>query len=115
MRQNSLLASLITLTANREDDFVIGRTELYSIKALDIDGPISTVFVMFRPTALSRVLRFDAEGDGWVREAEREAMPAAMRDSPPRSTSAGSQRVANPGAPAPTMRVRPMLSGYLTQ
>lgn len=70
------------LNRDREDVFTLGRTELYSMHAFDIKGPIATVFVAFRPTALSRVQAFDADGDGWVRDAERKAMEAAMAASP---------------------------------
>jgi len=70
------------LTRDREEVFTIGRTELYSIHAFNIVGGPSTVFVAFRPTALSRVLRFDADGNGWVSDEERKATMAAMRQSP---------------------------------
>jgi hypothetical protein len=70
------------LTRDREEVFTIGRTELYSIHAFNIVGGPSTVFVAFRPTALSRVLQFDADGDGWVSHEERKAMTAAMKRSP---------------------------------
>ena len=70
------------LHGDREDLFTLGRTELYAMHAFDIQGPISTVFVAFRPTALSRVLAFDADGDGWVQGEERKAMTAAMKDKP---------------------------------
>lgn len=70
------------LTRPREDTFTIGRTEIYAMRAFDLNAPLSTVFVMFRPTALSRVLRFDADGDGLVSEAETRVMTAAMKDSP---------------------------------
>jgi hypothetical protein len=70
------------LTRDREDVFTIGRTELYSIHAFNIVGGPRTVFVAFRPTALTRVLRFDTDGDGWVSDEERKAMLAAMKSSP---------------------------------
>lgn len=71
------------LTKDREGKFVIGCTGLYSIKAFDINGPLSTVFVMFRPTALSRGLpQFDADGNGWVQGEERKTMQAAIKASP---------------------------------
>ena len=70
------------LTRDREEVFTIGRTELYAMHAFNIVGGPRTVFVAFRPTALSRVLRFDADGDGRVSAEERNAMTAAMKDSP---------------------------------
>ncbi len=70
------------LTRDREEVFTVGRTELYGIHAFNIVGGPSTVFVAFRPTALSRLLRFDADGDGWVSPEERKAMVAAMKQSP---------------------------------
>lgn len=70
------------LLEDREDTFTIGRTELYGMHAFDVKSPSPTVFVTFRPTALSRVLRFDADQDGRVEGEERKAMEAAMRDSP---------------------------------
>jgi hypothetical protein len=70
------------LTRDREEEFTIGRTELYSIHAFNIVGGPSTVFVAFRPTALSRVLQFDADGDGSVSDEERKATMAAMKRSP---------------------------------
>jgi hypothetical protein len=70
------------LTRDREEVFTIGRTELYSIHAFNIVGGPRTVFVAFRPTALSRVLRFDTDRDGRVSDEERKAMGAAMKLSP---------------------------------
>jgi hypothetical protein len=70
------------LTRDREDVFTIGRTELYSIHAFNIVGGPRTVFVAFRPTALSRVLRFDADGDGSVSGDERKPMIEAMKLGP---------------------------------
>jgi len=70
------------LTRDREEVFTIGRTELYGMHAFNIVGGPRTVFVAFRPTALSRVLQFDADGDGKVSDKEREAMVAAMKQTP---------------------------------
>lgn len=70
------------LTRDREEVFTIGRTELYSIHAFNIVGGPRTVFVAFRPTALSRVLRFDADGDGQVSGEEWKPLMAAMKQSP---------------------------------
>lgn len=70
------------LTRDREDVFTIGRTELYGIHAFNIKGGPHTVFVAFRPTALSRILQFHADGDGLLSDAERKKMVAAMKESP---------------------------------
>ncbi len=70
------------LTRDRTDEFVIGRTELYGMRAFDINGGPRTIFIIFRPTALSRILRFDADGDGFVRGEEQEKQEAAMKESP---------------------------------
>jgi len=70
------------LTRDRVDEFAIGRTEIYGMRAFDLNGPLPTIFVMFRPTALSRLLRFDADGDGFISDDETKATLAAMKDSP---------------------------------
>jgi hypothetical protein len=70
------------LTRDRLDEFTIGRTEIYAMRAFDLNAPLPTIFVMFRPTALSRVVRFDADGDGRLSDAETKAMMVALRDSP---------------------------------
>ena len=70
------------LLNDRRDTFTIGRTELYGIHAFDVKSPCPTVFVAFRPTALSRVLQFDSDGDGLVQGEERKRMEFEMRDSP---------------------------------
>jgi hypothetical protein len=49
------------LTVDRNDEFIIGRTELYGMRAFDTKGGPSTLFVIFRPTALSSIpLRYFA-------------------------------------------------------
>lgn len=70
------------LTRDREDTFTIGRIELYGMHAFHLNGPVPTVFVTFRPTSLSRVMRFDADGNGTLDEHEMGALRAAMKDSP---------------------------------
>lgn len=70
------------LTKDREDVFTIGRTELYGMRAFDINGGPPTIFITFRPTSLSRVLQFDTDGDGLVQGEERERQHAAMKTSP---------------------------------
>jgi hypothetical protein len=69
------------LTRDREDMFVIGRTELYGMRAFDINGGPPTIFVMFRPTSLSRILRFDNDADGLVQGEDRKTMVKAMKES----------------------------------
>lgn len=66
------------LTGDREDDFVIGRMELYSIRAFDIIGGPPTLFVTFRPSTLSRILAFDTDHDGLVKDKERDALGEAL-------------------------------------
>jgi hypothetical protein len=70
------------LTRDREDDFAIGRTEIYALRAFDLNAPVATIFIMFRPSALSRVLRFDADGDGRSSSKEMAAAMEAMKNSP---------------------------------
>ena len=70
------------LTRDRLDQFTIGRTEIYAMRAFDLNAPLPTIFVMFRPTALSRILRFDADDDGVISDAETKAMMMALKDSP---------------------------------
>ena len=70
------------LTRDREDHFTIGRTELYGMRAFDINGGPSTIFVLFRPTALSRILQFDSNGDGILSDSDRERQMQEMRNSP---------------------------------
>jgi hypothetical protein len=69
------------LTRDREDEFTIGRTEIYSIRVFDVIGGPRTLFVAFRPTALSRVLRFDKDGNGLVEGSERNAIGEALKHS----------------------------------
>ncbi len=69
------------LTRDRKDEFTIGRTEIYSIRVFEIIGGPRTLFVSFRPTALSRVLRFDADGNGLVEGEERKALGEALTKS----------------------------------
>jgi len=70
------------LTRDREDEFTIGRTELYGIHAFNLRGGAPTVFVSFRPTALSRILQFDEDGDSRTTGEERKKMEEAMKLSP---------------------------------
>jgi len=51
------------LTADREENFRVGRTELYGMKAFCLLAPTSTVFVVFRATALTRILQHAPERD----------------------------------------------------
>jgi hypothetical protein len=69
------------LTRDREDEFTIGRTEIYSMRVFEVVGGPPTLFVAFRPTALSRVLKFDTDGNGLVEGDERKAMGNALKES----------------------------------
>jgi hypothetical protein len=69
------------LNQDREDEFTIGRTEIYGMHAFKITGGPSTILVAFRPTALSRVLRFDADNNGRLDDQESEKMSEALKNS----------------------------------
>ncbi|MGD0322876.1 MAG: hypothetical protein ABSD45_03970 [Terriglobia bacterium] len=70
------------LTRDREETFTIGRIELYGMHAFHINGGPPTVFVTFRPTALTRVLKFHADRNGILNESEMKSLQAALKDSP---------------------------------
>ncbi len=69
------------LTRDREETFSIGRMEVYGMRAYHINGGPPTVFVSFRPTSLTRVLKFDADGNGILDESEMKSLQAASKDS----------------------------------
>jgi hypothetical protein len=69
------------LTRDREDEFVIGRTEIYGMNAFRLTGGPSTILVAFRPTALSRVLGFDADKNGRLNDQESAKMSEALKKS----------------------------------
>jgi hypothetical protein len=70
------------LTRDREEVFTIGRMELYGMRAFNIKGGGRKVLVLFRPTALTRLLRFDTNQDGVLSDSERAAFGPAMKASP---------------------------------
>jgi hypothetical protein len=70
------------LTKDREETFTIGRTELYSMHAWELNGGQPLIFVTFRPSALSRVANFDRNRDGQLDQAERASMMEEMKKSP---------------------------------
>jgi len=70
------------LTRDREEVFTIGRMELYGMRAFDIKGGGRKVLVLFRPTALTRLLKFDANQDGVLSDSEKDALGPAMKASP---------------------------------
>jgi len=70
------------LTSDREENFVIGRMELYGMRAFDLTGGPNMFYVIFRPTSLSRVLQFDANGDGVIDDNERAALVEGLKKSP---------------------------------
>ena len=49
------------LTKDREEVFRVGRTEIYGMHAFCLNAPTTTVFVTFRPTALTRFLQHVAD------------------------------------------------------
>ncbi|MEW6754207.1 MAG: hypothetical protein AB1505_24980 [Candidatus Latescibacterota bacterium] len=70
------------LTHDRQDTFTIGRTELYGMRAFDIKSPLPTLFVLFRPSSLSRVRRFGADEPRLLHEEEVARQLEAMAASP---------------------------------
>jgi hypothetical protein len=96
------------LTRDREETFHLDRMELYSIHAFEIRGGPPTLFVIFRPTALSRVLSFDKDGDNILDDAERKAMQEALTHSPTAigpELKAGDIRVWLDGKPYPVVQL----------
>jgi hypothetical protein len=69
------------LSRDRHDEFTIGRTELYGMRAFDIKSPLSTIFILFRPTALSRVRRFAPDERRLLNDEEKRRLGEAMRTS----------------------------------
>lgn len=69
------------LTRDRNDNFTIGRTELYGMRAFDIKSPLATVFILFRPSALSRVRQFAPNEPRLLNDEERLLCEQAMRSS----------------------------------
>lgn len=96
------------LTRDREETFTVGRMEIYSMHAFELIGGQPLVFVTFRPSTLSRVLAFDANGDGFVDQNERKAMSAAMKKTPTAigpELKAENVKVWLDGVPQPVARV----------
>jgi hypothetical protein len=69
------------LTRDREDEFTIGRMEIYSVRAFEIIGGPATLFVSFRPSTLTRVLRFDSNRNGRLDPEELRAVGTALKES----------------------------------
>jgi hypothetical protein len=57
------------LTGDRAETFRVGRTELYGMKAFCLVGGSDTVFVTFRPSALTRLLQHRADPKAGPRDA----------------------------------------------
>ncbi len=70
------------LTRDREDDYTVGSTELYSARVFEVQGGPNTIFLFFRPTSLARVHRFDLDGDGLLNESEMKGLQEATKRSP---------------------------------
>lgn len=70
------------LRHDREDTFTIGRMELYGMRAFDIKGAGLKLLVLFRPSSLTRLLKFDTDRDGQLSPAEKNALGPAMKASP---------------------------------
>ena len=74
-------AGTYDLTQDREDHFDIGRMEIYGLRAFDMVGGANTLYLLFRPSSLTRVMHFDADGDGVLSDTERKAMVEASKNS----------------------------------
>jgi len=70
------------LTRDRKEEFIIGRMELYGMRAFGIKGGGRKLLVLFRPTTLTRLLKFDANQDGVLSDSEKDALGPAMKLSP---------------------------------
>lgn len=70
------------LRHDREDTFTIGRMELYGMRAFNIKGAGLNLLVLFRPSSLTRLLKFDTDRDGQLSPAEKNALGPAMKASP---------------------------------
>jgi hypothetical protein len=69
------------LTHDRHELFTVGRMELYGMQAHSMFSPLSLIFIQFRPSTLSRVLRYDLDGDGLLGEQDRKALESALVES----------------------------------
>jgi hypothetical protein len=101
-------AGTYDLTQDREDRFDVGRTEVYGLRAFDIVGGPNTIFLYFRPSSLTRVMHFDANGDGILSADERKAMSEALKSSPTAigpELTAGNVKVWFDGAPVPVVQL----------
>ena len=70
------------LTRDREEVFHVGRLELYGIRAFPIHGGPPTLWILFRPSSISRAHKFDANGDGVLNEEEMKSLQRGLRASP---------------------------------
>jgi len=75
-------AGTYDLTHDREDQFDIGRTEIYGLRAFDITGGPKTIYLFFRPSSLSRVMSFHASEEGILNADEKARMVEALKSSP---------------------------------
>jgi len=75
-------AGTYDLTHDREDHFDIGRTEIYGLRAFDIIGGPKTIYLFFRPSSLSRIMRFHGSEEGVLNADEKVRMVEALKSSP---------------------------------
>lgn len=73
------------LTTDRTEAFRVGRTELYGMKAFCLLGGSDTVFVTFRPSALTRLLQHRADPKAGPRDPATMAVLSAHMKLDPMS------------------------------
>lgn len=69
------------LITDKQEEFTIGRMEIYGMHAFEITGGAPTLLIAFRPSTLSRILKFDLDRDGQRNEKEQAALEQALRHS----------------------------------
>jgi len=72
----------LDLTRDREEDFTIGRTEIYGVRAFNLSDVPHTIYILFRPSSLSRIRSYLADEKGIPGKAERATMIEATKKSP---------------------------------
>lgn len=71
------------LSRDRQETFAVGRSELYGMRAFCLLGPTSTVFVVFRASALTRILQHAPLRDARPKdEATMAAITEHLKENP---------------------------------